>query len=93
MQEAIKIIIGIIILILGFPIGNLLAKYTKEEINGGRRWLNTLSLLGLLGALIGLIIGNDAILFTFAFIAIVTSRSLPKKREKEKKNKDRKKRK
>jgi len=35
-------------------------------------------ILSLLGVLIFLIAGNDALLFSFAFIAIVTSRSLRK---------------
>ena len=78
MLEMLKIIIGIFVLILGIPIGNLLAKYTKEELKDGRRWFNLLIFIGAIGGIIGLIIGNDALMFSFLFIAVVTSRSLKK---------------
>ncbi|MEK6817194.1 MAG: hypothetical protein AABX80_00160 [Nanoarchaeota archaeon] len=76
MLEILNILIGIIILILGIPIGNLLAKYTKEELKDGKPWFKLIILIGLIGGLVGLIIGNDAVLFSFLFIAIVSSRSL-----------------
>ncbi len=69
-------LIAVIILILGIPIGNLLAKAAREEIRRGQRWLKLVAFLSLIGALIGLVIGNDVVLFTFAFISIVTSRSI-----------------
>ncbi len=78
MQESIKLLIGIAVLLIGIPIGNLLAKYTKEELKQGKKWFKRIVVLSLIGTLISLIIGNDALLFTFAFIAIVTSRSLKK---------------
>jgi hypothetical protein len=80
MQEIYKLLIGIAVLLLGIPIGNILAKNTKEELKGGRGWFLLLIALSLIGAIINLIFLNDALLFTFLFIAIVTSRSL-KKRE------------
>ena len=80
MLESLKIIIGTFILILGIPIGNLLAKYTKEELKDGRKWFNLLIFIGLLGGVIGLIIGNDVLMFSFLFIAVVTSRSLRRKK-------------
>jgi len=76
MQEIFKILIGIIILILGFPIGNLLARYTQEELKSGKIWFQLLIILSLIGAILSLIFKQDAILFTCLFIAIVTSRSL-----------------
>ena len=79
MLESLKIIIGILVLILGIPIGNLLAKYTKEELKDGRKWFNLLIFIGLLGGVIGLIIGNDVLMFSFLFIAVVVSRSLRRK--------------
>ncbi len=78
MLEILKIIIGILVLILGIPIGNFLAKYTKEELKDGKKWFNLLIFIGLIGGLAGLIIGNDALMFSFLFIAVVTSRSLRK---------------
>ncbi|KHO54613.1 MAG: hypothetical protein QT10_C0014G0011 [archaeon GW2011_AR19] len=79
MLESLKIIIGTFILILGIPIGNLLAKYTKEELKDGRKWFNLLIFIGLIGGITGLIIGNDSLMFSFLFIAVVSSRSLRRK--------------
>ena len=76
MQEAIKIVIGIALIILGFPIGNLLARITKEELKSGQKWFKIIIILGFICGIISLIFGNDILLFSFLFIAIVTSRSL-----------------
>jgi hypothetical protein len=78
MQEVLKIIIGIAILALGIPIGNILAKNTEEELKDGRKWFLILISVSFAGAIISLIFREDALLFTFLFIAIVTSRSLGK---------------
>lgn len=75
-----KIIIGIVVLALGVPIGNILAKNTSEELKDGRRWFFVLILICFAGAIITLIYREDALLFTFLFIAIVTSRSLKKEK-------------
>jgi hypothetical protein len=37
-EEIIKLVFGIIALVLGIPIGNLLQKMTKEELKIGRPW-------------------------------------------------------
>ena len=78
MAHLINLLIGIVILILGFPIGNYLAKQTKEELKPGQFWFKLIILASFLGVILSLIFRNDALLFTFAFIAIVTSRSLRK---------------
>lgn len=94
MQEVLKIIIGIAVLALGFPIGSILAKNTEEELNDGRKWFLILILLSFVGAVFSLFFREDALLFTFLFIAIVTSRSLKRKKVvKENKKKIKKKRK
>lgn len=87
MQEVLKIIIGIAVLALGIPIGNLLAKNTREELKKGRRWFILLILISFIGAVLSLAFGEDALLFTFLFIAIVASRSLGKKYTMNKKKK------
>ena len=79
MIETLKILIGIAVLILGFPLGNFLAKITKEELKSGQKYFIILTWLGLVGGLVGLIIQNDVLLFTMFFIAIVTSCSVKKK--------------
>lgn len=74
----INIIIGILILFLGIPIGSYLAKATKEELPSGKKWFKLIVLISLISSIISFILKNDALLFTFLFIAIVTSRSLKK---------------
>ena len=76
MQELYKLLMGIALLVLGIPIGNLLAKVTKEELKHGKKYFRILITLSLIGAVVFLILGNDALLFGLLFIAIVTSRSL-----------------
>lgn len=78
MQEVYNIILGAILLVSGIPIGNILAKMTKEELKSGKKWFKLIIILSLIGAIIFLIFRNDALLFIFLFIAIVTSRSLKK---------------
>jgi len=78
MNEAIKIIVGILVLIIGFPIGNYLAYKTREELRAGQPWFKLIIILALIGGVVGLIINNDAVLFGFFFIVAVTSRSLGK---------------
>lgn len=75
-MEIFKLIIGILVLILGFPIGSYLAKQTKEELSLGKKWFKLIIIVSLIGAVISLIFGNDILLFSFLFIAVVVSRSL-----------------
>jgi hypothetical protein len=76
MNEIIKIIIGIAVLALGIPIGNFLAKITKDEKKQGKVWFKIITIAALICGFISLILGNDVLLFSFFFIAIVASRSL-----------------
>ncbi|MEK6812472.1 MAG: hypothetical protein AABX76_02835 [Nanoarchaeota archaeon] len=81
MTQLILLFVGILVLLLGIPIGNFLAKQTKEELKDGRIWFKLIIMLSLIGVLAGLFFRNDFLLFTFAFIAIVTSRSLNVRRK------------
>ncbi len=76
MNETIKIIMGVIMLALAIPIGNFLAKITKEENKQGRLWFKAITIVALICGFVSLVIGNDVLLFSFFFIAIVASRSL-----------------
>jgi len=76
MQEIFKLLIGVAVLVLGIPIGNFLAKQTKEELKDGKKYFKIIISFCLIGGFIGLIFRNDVLLFSFFFIAIVTSRSL-----------------
>ena len=75
MQELIRFLIGVTLLLLGIPIGNLLAKYTKEELKARQKWFKLIVTISLIGGLTGLITRNDVLLFSSFFIAIITSRS------------------
>ncbi len=81
MNEVLKLLIALIVLTLGIPIGNWLARVTKEELKQGQKWFKLIIIISLAIGLYGLIAGNDALLFTFFFIAVVTSRSLIRKKK------------
>ena len=72
----INLLIGVVILLLGFPIGYYLAKITKEELKAGQKWFKLVVFISILCAIISLMILNDILLFAFLFMAIVASRSL-----------------
>ena len=76
MNEILRLVLGICVLVLGFPIGTLLAKNTKEELKIGRRYFRLVVVASLVLGVYGLFIRDDVFLFTGFFIAIVTSRSL-----------------
>ena len=80
MEKWVQIIIGIAVLAGGIFIGELLARFTKEELKEGQMWFKLIVIISLIVAVIGLILGNDALLFSFLFIAIVSSRSIKSKK-------------
>jgi len=82
MQEIVKLIIGCLVLVIGYFIGIILARQTKDELKSGQKWFKLIIFISLIGGLIGLIIRNDVIMFGFFFIAVVTSRSLITERNK-----------
>ena len=82
MDEIIRILLGILILLAGIPIGNFLAKITKEELSQGQIWFKLIVLMGFIGSIVSLILRNDVLFFTFLFIVIITSRSLKQGRRK-----------
>jgi len=79
MQEIFGLIIGISVLLLGIPLGSLLAKSTKEELSQGQKWFKLIIIASFLGSIASLIIRNDVLFFSFLFVSIVTSRSFKKK--------------
>ena len=82
MLDVFRIIIGSAVLIFGIFLGNWLAKITKSELKKGQKWFRLIIILSFSSAIVSLIFKNDAFLFTFLFIAIVTSRSLIVKKKK-----------
>ncbi len=81
MNEVLELILGICVLFFGIPIGNLLAKNTPEELKDGKKWFYLILFVCFIGSIFSLIFSNDALLFTFLFIAIVTSRSIKIKKK------------
>ena len=76
MKEMINLFIGILVLLVGVPLGNLLARVTKEELKSGQKWFKLVVILSLLGGVVGLVLSDDVLMFSCFFIAVVTSRSL-----------------
>lgn len=76
MIELLKVLIGTLVLLLGIPIGIVLAKQTKEELKEGQKWFKIIIIVSLIGGFIGLFIQNDVLMFSFFFISIVTSQSI-----------------
>ncbi len=78
MQEIFQLLIGVGVLILAFPIGDILARKTKEELKSGKKWFKILVYVSLFGGVAGMLIRDDVLMFSFFFISLVTSRSLRK---------------
>ena len=76
------ILVGILVLILGIPIGLYLSKITKEELNEGQKWFKLIIFVSLIGSIVSLFLRKDVLFFSFLFIAIVTSMSSKRKRRK-----------
>ena len=82
MESSFTLLIGGVVLLLGIPTGDFLAKITKEELGENQKYLRIITLVSFVGALVSLILGEDIFLFSFLFISIVTSRSLAGKKNK-----------
>lgn len=80
MNELYNLLIGVGVLILGIPIGRFLAKNTTEELKSGQKWFTLIVVVSLIGGFVGLLIGNDIVMFSLFFIAIVASQSLKTKK-------------
>lgn len=82
MQEIYNILIGILVVIIGIPIGKFLALKTKDEQDKGQFWFKLIIIASFIGAVITLILRNDAFFFSFLFFTIVTNESLKKEKKK-----------
>lgn len=76
MQEVYRFLIGVFVLFLGFIIGDIMKSQTMDEQKIGRKWFWLIARISLILAFAGLFFSVNWALFTFSFIAIVTSRSL-----------------
>lgn len=80
MRELIKYLLGFGILVLGYFLGLGLRKITMDEQKQGKIYFKILAIISVLLSFTGLILRKDWMLFTFAFIAIVTAPSLKHKK-------------
>jgi ABC-type sugar transport system permease subunit len=71
----VTLFVGILVLVIGFFAGLLLANLAKDELKQGKKWFKMIIFVSLFSALLSFILGNDILLFSFLFIAVVTSRS------------------
>lgn len=78
MQEIFNLLIGVVVLVLGWPIGNYLASKTPEELKDGQKWFKLIIFISSIGAIVSLFIRNDYLLFAFLFMIMITSRSIKK---------------
>jgi len=78
MQTLYIYFIGILVLALGWPIGEFLKYKAKDEIKSSQAWFKAIIIICLIGSLISSFFRNDVLFFSFLFIAVVTSRSLSK---------------
>lgn len=65
----------IIIALLGFPIGMLIAKLTKEELQAGRKWFKLLVILSAIAVIVSILFATGKTLLmlsaSFAFILLL----------------------
>lgn len=81
MEEVLKIFIGIFFLALGFPLGKILAKKTKEELRERQTLFKVIIFSSLIAGFVSLFFRNDVLMFSFFFISIVVSGSLIKRKK------------
>ncbi len=65
-----------IILLLGIPVGFLIAYLANDELVAGRRWFKTVMMFSLVVGVVFMLWNNWAIVLTCGFILIVAGISL-----------------
>lgn len=77
----IQLLVATFVVLLGFPIGIILAKLTKEELKAGKKWFKILVFLAAITSIFGLFTQNDPLLFSSLFFMAVTSKSILRKKK------------
>jgi hypothetical protein len=72
----------LLVLILAFPTGLLIAYMTRDELVYGRRWFKILAILAVMGIGVSAFFELKYLAYTFAFMAIVAGISHIKSLEK-----------
>ena len=70
-----ELLIGVLALILAFPLGSYLRKLTLDEQKQGKKWFFYIMILGVLSAIVSLIFRNDVLMFTFLFTSMIALQS------------------
>jgi len=76
MVDVIKQLAAVLILVLAFPLGTLLASRTTEELKEGQKWFKAIFFVSLFMGLFSIFLENEFLVFSFLFIAIISSRSI-----------------
>lgn len=80
-----QIILTIVIALAGYPLGLLLAHYTREELKKGRKWFKLVLMACVLGVIVSLIFSRgENLLFlieVFVFMFLLALASLIKSRK------------
>lgn len=69
-------------MLIGVPVGYLIAYLAKDELTGGRAWFKALIIISIIGWIVFGFLDKPYIGFTLLFIAIVASISLLKSYDK-----------
>jgi len=79
-MNPLTIIIAIIIALLGYPVGIIIAKFTKEELKAGKKWFKLIFVICFVAIIISLIFTKGNILLflitSFIFILLIALASL-----------------
>jgi len=73
-------IIELLILILGIPVGLLISWYSRDELISGRKWFKILIIFSTILGIWGLLIKFDYISWTAGFMIIISFTALIKSR-------------
>lgn len=81
-----QLLLLIVVILAGWPIGRFIASKTQEELQAGRHWFKLIMLVCAIGALISLFLAREdsmvLLIASFAFIFLLALASLLYKEKK-----------
>jgi hypothetical protein len=69
-------ILAVLVVVLAFPLGMFVEKFTIEEIKQGKKYLRTIFLVSLIGFILSVFFQQVVLSCSFAFFALFTKGSL-----------------
>jgi len=69
-------ILAVLAAIFAFPLGMFVEKFTQAEVKRGKKYLKAISWLSIIGFVLSVIFQQNALIFSFAFIAFFVQGSL-----------------